>query len=153
MTGDGRAEVTSAPVLLDQIFRAIATLEVALGKVATNQESLKAEVKTIVPRLDGIGARLDTLTAEVGQLAERIHRTNNLAQIAIDEAERVRDEHGALDRAIDKFETATTDRANRLERSQDLIEKMIDVLDTRVGRLRDAIADIPADEPTRKETP
>jgi len=58
---------------LDQIFRAVAGLELAFEKVARNQDSLKAEVKTITPRLDSLGTRLDTLASELGKLSERLH--------------------------------------------------------------------------------
>jgi chromosome segregation ATPase len=136
----------------EQFYRAVAGLELAFERVSRNQESLKIEVKTIAPRLDSLGTRNDTLAAELGRLSERVHRANNLVEKAIGEAARVHEEHNALDRAIDHFENELHARTGTLARAQNTLESMVEVLETRVQRLRDSvIPGAPNETPTLDE--
>lgn len=123
----------------EQIYRAVAGLEIAFEKVARNQDSLKSEVKTIAPRIDALGSRIDTLAAELGQLGERVHAANNLVTRALDEAARVHEEHNVLDRALEHFESELKTRTGTLTRTQATLERMVEVLETRVQRLRDSV--------------
>jgi outer membrane murein-binding lipoprotein Lpp len=136
----------------EQFYRAVAGLELAFEKVARNQESLKTEVKTIAPRLDSLGTRIDTLAADLGKLSERVHAANNLVTRALDEAARVHEEHNVLDRALDHFEGELRVRTGTLARAQRTLENMVDVLETRVRRLRDSvIPGAPNETPTLNE--
>ena len=135
--GEHEAEPPSAGA--DPIFRAIAELQVSFDRVVRNQDAFKAELKTIAPRLDALGARIDTLSAELQQMSERLHTANNLVTRALDEAAVVHEEHRTLDRALDLFEANIKVKTATLEQTQTTLEKMIDVLETRVQRLRDSV--------------
>src|SRR6185295_2451356 len=138
----------------EQIFRAVASLQVGFDKVARNQDSLKIEVKTIAPRLDALGTRMDTLAAELAALVDRVHAANNLVVLSLDEAARIHEEHNVLDRALDHFEHELKSRTGTLARAQGTLEKMIEVLEMRVGRLRDSlIPDAPSSTRDLPETP
>jgi chromosome segregation ATPase len=136
---------------LEQIYRAIAELQVGLNRIAKNQDSFKTEIRAVAPRVDALGSRIEALSADVRQMGERLHASNNLVVRALDEASRVHEEYRTLDRAIDAFESQLKLKTRALEQSQSTLEKMVDVLETRVGRLRDSMIPGVLEEVTDQE--
>jgi hypothetical protein len=123
----------------DRVVRAIATLEVSIERVAKNQESLKLELKTIVPRLD-------TLTAEVRAAGARVHDMGNIVVRLINESAELFQAKIAFEKALGDFETLTKARTVELHRGQELIERVLSVLEARVSLLRDEVADMAVEE-------
>lgn len=126
---------------VEQIYRAVASLEVSLGKIAKNQAEFKLELRTVAPRIDAVGARVDTLAAEIGQLAERVHRTNNIVQILIDEGNQLHQAQATLNRALDVVQTQFKERTYQLEDAHGTVEKMLEVVEGRVRQLRNDFID------------
>jgi chromosome segregation ATPase len=143
--GDELEKPRSPGEAFEQIFRAVATLERSLQTVAKNQDSFKTELKTVAPRIDGIGVRIDVLAAEIAQLADRVHRTNNIVQVLIDEGAVLHQAQQTLGRALDIVEHQFKSRAFELERTQGTAAKMLETLEERVRGLRSALADATAD--------
>ena len=126
---------------IEQIYRAVASLEVSITKVAKNQDSFKSELKTVAPRIDAIGSRIDVLAAEIAQLADRVHRTNNIVQVLVDEGAILHQAQQTLSRALDVVETQWKAKAHELEGAHVTLEHMLDVVETRVSRLRNAVVE------------
>jgi chromosome segregation ATPase len=131
---------------LDEVFRAIATLQVSFERVAKNQDVFKLELRGLVPRVDALGARIEALTADVRQMSDRLHTANNLVTRALDESAAVYQEQRTLDRALDLFEANSKVKTAQLEQTQGTLERMIEVLETRVQRLRDSVVPVATEE-------
>lgn len=150
--GDEIEKPRSPGEAFEQIYRAVASLEVSLVKIAKNQDSFKTELKTVAPRIDAVAARIDVLAAEIAQLAERVHRTNNIVQVLIDEGAVLHQAQQTLGRALDIVETQFKSRAYELERTQGTAAQMLDSLEARVRSLRSALADATAEETSRRHS-
>ncbi len=132
---------------VDQFYRAVAVLELGIETIARNQQTFKIELMTITPRVDGLGTRLDALASEVRKMAERIHTSNNLMLKALDETAALYQAQATLAHALDFFETHVKAKTQDLERTQSTLEMMIEVLETRVTSVRNAVADLPPTNP------
>ncbi len=144
MNGTGASDSGSD---VDQFYRAVATLEVGIEKIASNQQTFKLELMTMAPRVDGLGTRIDVLAAEVKKMTERIHANNNLMVQALDETAALHQAQITLKRALDFFEDEVRSKAKGLERTQTTLEMMIEILESRVAVVRNAVADLPQTQP------
>jgi chromosome segregation ATPase len=127
------------PANLDEIYRLVASLDVKLDKIVSTQEAMKAEIKTIPPRLD-------TLTREIDQLGERVHRGNNVVQALTDETGSLHQTQLTLERALAVFELDMKVKQIGLERTQKLFEHALEMLEGRVRQMRDDLADVVSEE-------
>lgn len=127
----------------DEFVRAVARLEVGIGKLVESQRVTRDEVKAL-------GGKIDTLSARVDGLAERVHRTNNLAQRFDEQYEILQRSQETMDRAVDFFEVTTKARAFEFERSLAAINAAVQVLEGRMRHVRDEVADLRAGESERE---
>ncbi len=129
---------TPSPPDFEEVLHLVATLQTTLEHVAHNQASTKVELSTITPRIDELSAKISVLAAEVRATGERVHRFGNLMVPLIDEAGILHHATITLERAI---ELASHDVEVRTA-----LERMLDTVETRIGRWRDELADVRAGE-------
>lgn len=91
---------------LAAIVRGLARLEVAIDHVSKNQESLKGELRTIVPRLD-------TLIAEVREVGRLVHRQAGFVQAAINEVHELVQAIGLVEDRVRRLRDAIADFGSR----------------------------------------
>lgn len=103
---------------------------------STMLEELKAtrgEIKVLSSRFDGLASEVRTTRTIVDQMVTKVHRSNNLMQIAINQAGEIYHSRLAFERGLVKLDA--------LEKIQELLERDLDVLAERTRRLRSEVAD------------
>jgi chromosome segregation ATPase len=124
MTANGSGRSTDS---YDQFVRIAAELKVSI-------DGMKAELRTVAPRLD-------TLTAEVKALGEKLHRNSNALQALADEKLELQAARVAFEGALKEMRIDTKARALEFERTQKEFAHALEVVEGRVRQMRDDMAD------------
>lgn len=118
----------------DSYIRTLAGLEVTLQKLAKGQDDIKAQLKTIAPRLD-------TLAAEVRENGRLIHHQAKIFNTLTNETSDLHQARVALEKLTEDIRVDSAARALVLERAINGLGKDLEFTDDRVRRLRDKVAD------------
>jgi chromosome segregation ATPase len=102
---------------------------------------IRDELRAFGGRVDVLSGKVETLTAIVDELAQRVHRTNNVVMRLTDETSALREAQKTLDRALDFVETQQRARLQELERANKAIERAVEFIEARVRRVNDELAD------------
>jgi hypothetical protein len=100
------------------------------GKVESN------DPLDVVVRID---KRIDTVVAGMATLGERIDQINRLVKSLFEEGSALQKAQRTFERGLDVLEATLKIKTVALEDAQATTDKMMGVLDTRVGRLRDEV--------------
>lgn len=124
MTANGSGHSTDG---YDAFVRIAAELKVSI-------DSIKSELKTVSPRLD-------TLTAEVKKLSDKVHVNSNVVQAIVDEKLELVQARVAFEKALENFRLESGHRALEFERTQNEFAHALALVEGRVRQMRDDMAD------------
>jgi len=134
--GDGPRSLGEA---YEMTMRAIAGLELAMQNVTVGQKEVRAELRPL-------SANISALAAQLERMGSKLHKTNNVMQILVNEAGELHQCKLALDRALDFFE-GVQNAEKMAARKEERIE-----VEARLAKLRaEAVSLVDEDDSDRTE--
>lgn len=118
----------------DAYIRTLAGLEVKLSQIAEDQGAIKGELRKISPRLD-------TIVAEIHELARLVHHHARVTERLTNETSDLVQTRISLDKTIAELRIDAGARALELERMIAALASAVEFTDDRLRRLRDDVAD------------
>lgn len=135
MTKGNGDQSAHEPHSADELVRLVASLQAPLERLVSSERVTRDEIKALARKLDGFDSRID-------QLAERVHRSSNIAQALNEQLELSARSQEALDRALEVFESLAKAKVIELERAHDALERTVAILEGRLRHVRDEVADL-----------
>jgi len=121
-------------------MHAIAGLETSMKHVIDGQKEVRAELRPL-------SVNVQSLAAQLERMASKLHKSNNIMQILVNEAGELHQCKLALDRALDFFE-GVQNAAKVSERREERLE-----VEARMAKLRAEVHSLEGDDDRTEQDP